>query len=76
MLQSAKPCIVHTNISGNRGVDFKFLSGLVHVILAFEPKYSVDITQGIGRGNRDLKDEASSTIVVNGDNEKMKVLIK
>ena len=64
MLQSGKPCIVHTNISGNRGVDFKFLNGLVHVILAFRPEHSVDITQGIGRGNRNLKDEASSTLLL------------
>ena len=56
MLACEKPAIVHTDISGNRGVDFKFLSGSVHVILAFTPEHSVDITQGIGRGNRNLGD--------------------
>ena len=56
MLACDKPSIVHTDISGNRGVDFKFMSGSVHVILALAPEHSVDITQGIGRGNRNLGD--------------------
>ena len=44
MLCCQRPSIVHTDLSGNRGVDFKFRSGSVHVILAFVPEHSVDIT--------------------------------
>ena len=41
--KQTSPCVVHTDTTGNRGVDFKFKQGLVHVILAFEPKNSVDV---------------------------------
>ena len=76
MIECEKPSIVHTDISGNRWVDFKFLSGLMHVILAFHPEHSVDITQGIGRGNRNLKDEASSTLLLDRDDKMLKLLMK
>ena len=44
LLEVDEPVISHTDLTGNRGVDFKFKQGwLVHVILAFEPKASVDV---------------------------------
>ena len=46
------PCVVHTNLDGVRGADFKVKNQEVHVILAFVPHKSYDITQAIGRGAR------------------------
>jgi len=43
LAKEMKPVIVHTDLTGNRGIDFKFAVGLVHVVLAFEPQASVDI---------------------------------
>ena len=45
-------CVVHTNLDGVRGADFKVKNKDVHVILAFVPQKSYDITQAIGRGAR------------------------
>ena len=45
-------CVVHTNLDGVRGADFKVKNKDVHVILAFVPLKSYDITQAIGRGAR------------------------
>ncbi len=65
LLEADKPVVVHTDLTGNRGVDFKFKDGrAVGVILAFEPKSSVDLIQGEGRGNRSIKQSASVTLVV------------
>ena len=55
-MEADRPVIVHTDLSGARGVDFRFEEGMaVHVILAFEPKSRVDLIQGEGRGNRNIK---------------------
>ena len=45
-------CVVHTNLNGVRGADFKVKNKDVHVIFAFVPLKSYDITQAIGRGAR------------------------
>ena len=49
------PCVVHTNLDGIRGADFKVKNKEVHVILAFVPQKSYDITQAIGRGARGVE---------------------
>jgi len=49
-----KPCVVHTNLDGVRGADFKVLSENVKVIMAFVPQKSYEITQAIGRGMRGI----------------------
>ena len=49
------PCVVHTNLDGIRGADFKVKNQEVHVILAFVPQKSYDITQAIGRGARGVE---------------------
>ena len=45
-----KPCVVHTNLDGVRGADFKVLNENVKVILAFKPQKAYQITQAFGRG--------------------------
>ena len=55
-MEADKPVVIHTDLTDNRGVDFKFKEGRpVSVILAFEPKSTVDLIQGEGRGNRSIK---------------------
>ena len=49
-----KPCVVHTNLDGVRGADFKVLNENVKVILAFKPQKAYEITQAIGRGMRGI----------------------
>jgi hypothetical protein len=43
LAKQTEATIVHTDLTGNRGVDFKFKDGHLHMMLAFEPKHSVDI---------------------------------
>ena len=38
------PCVVHTNLDGVRGADFKVKNDKVKVILAFRPQRSYEIT--------------------------------
>ena len=45
-------------------MDLKFKDGYFHVVLAFEPKHSVDIIQAINRGARSHNAEVSSTLIV------------
>jgi hypothetical protein len=43
-LESDEALIIHTDLTGNRGVDFKFKEDrAVSVILAFEPESTVDL---------------------------------
>jgi hypothetical protein len=46
------PCVVHTNLDGVRGADFRVQNENVEVILAFIPQKAYEITQAIGRGMR------------------------
>jgi len=49
------PCVVHTNLDGVRGTDFKVKNKDVHVILDFLPSKAYEVTQAIGRGARGVQ---------------------
>ncbi len=51
LFKAVDPCVVHTNMHGVRGVDFK-IDQKTHVILAFNPRNYYDIVQALGRGAR------------------------
>jgi hypothetical protein len=57
-----KVAVVYTDMDGARGVDFA-MKKLVHVILAFEPKGTTEITQALGRGSRSVDGCCEGTVV-------------
>ena len=60
-----KPCVVHTNLDGVRGADFKVLNENVKVIMAFTPHKAYEITQAIGRGMRGVNTIFQTTMFLN-----------
>jgi hypothetical protein len=64
LLKEDKVSVVHTNMSGNRGVDFRFKVKDFHVLVAFPPKSSIDLQQALGRGARGFEATCTANIIL------------
>lgn len=55
--------MVHTNLHGVRGVDFK-IDMMTHVVLEFNPRNYYDIVQALVRGARIIGQRCDGTIIL------------